>query len=170
MRVCIKLLSFGGSGRCPLRRGRQADMALQLGDLQLLVRDQRAVLRGLRAGNCKLRRNLQCLRPLGPSACFRAATSSRIARRSASRLRRHDRRDKPRRGDLLPSRPSRQALRQFSCSCRDIPYRVLESAGTAPFFFASTAAPLLRRCIPHFQGHKPLAQLWCEDRLNSPAA
>ena len=45
-------------------------MALQLSDLQLLVRDQRAVLRSLGAGNRKPRRNLQRLRPLGRQRLF----------------------------------------------------------------------------------------------------
>src|SRR5258705_2083861 len=40
------------------------NLALKLGDPQLLLGDQRAVLRGLGTRDCELRRNLQPLRPL----------------------------------------------------------------------------------------------------------
>ena len=57
-------------------RSLPVDLALELGDPQLLLGNQRAVFRRLRPGDRQLRGNLQGLRALDASASFSAAMSS----------------------------------------------------------------------------------------------
>ena len=78
-------LVFGGAGFQLFKRKRQlvdqarrafrslpVDLALQLGDLQLLLGNQRTVFRCLRAGDRELRCDLQSLRTLGRQCLFQS--------------------------------------------------------------------------------------------------
>ena len=92
---------FRGAGRELLELERQlvdqprrtfrplpVDLALELGDPELLRGDQRHVLRGFRPRDRQLRRDFLAPRALGDSAAFRAATSSGRASGAGSMRRR----------------------------------------------------------------------------------